>query len=233
MHANRVPPWTVKQSTFISWWDHWSSASLDSTIGTGFYKLLLVFAISYTLHLSKFYMPTLINHRNNSRKAPIGLYFVRPTSLLQCYFKRGKLVNIYIITGFPSVPHPNLLRACRSSLCSSAVPCHGPWIVNASLEETGTYLSYPILSYPFRSVGLHLQTWSPEYRIENTLQSDNPTSYFTDAYIFMAKTTFIRWFLASICVVIWIYFVYFSPWRVRIGRKDLVNKGTSFEVIGK
>ena len=72
--------------TFISWWDHWSSASLASAIGTGFYKLLLVFAMSYTLRLSKFYMPTLINHRNNSKKAPISLYFVRPSSLLQRYF---------------------------------------------------------------------------------------------------------------------------------------------------
>ena len=89
MHADRVWPWTVKQSTIISWWDHRSSASLDSAIGTGFYKLLLVFAISYTLCMPKFYMPTLINHRNNSKTAPISLYFVRPSgwcSLLQRYF---------------------------------------------------------------------------------------------------------------------------------------------------
>ena len=75
--------------TIISWWDHRSSASLDSAIGTGFYKLLLVFAISYTLCMPKFYMPTLINHRNNSKTAPISLYFVRPSgwcSLLQRYF---------------------------------------------------------------------------------------------------------------------------------------------------
>ena len=66
------------------------------------------------------------------------------------------VVNTYVITGFSSVPHPNMLRACRSSLCSSQpVSCHGPWTVNASLEEIGTYLSYPIYS-----VALHLQTWS-------------------------------------------------------------------------
>ena len=29
--------------------------------------------------------------------------------------------------------------------------CHGPWTVNASLEEIGTHLSYPMLSYLFRS----------------------------------------------------------------------------------
>ena len=27
MHMDRVPPWTVKQSSFISWWDHRSSMS--------------------------------------------------------------------------------------------------------------------------------------------------------------------------------------------------------------
>ena len=29
MHADWVLPWTVKQSRFINWWDHWSSASLN------------------------------------------------------------------------------------------------------------------------------------------------------------------------------------------------------------
>ena len=56
------------------------SASLDSAIGTGFYKLLSVFAILYTLRMSTFYMPTLINHRNNSKTAPISLYFDRVSS---------------------------------------------------------------------------------------------------------------------------------------------------------
>ena len=27
MHVDRIPPWTVKQSSFISWWDHRSSMS--------------------------------------------------------------------------------------------------------------------------------------------------------------------------------------------------------------
>ena len=47
MHACRVPPWTMKQFSLISWWNHWNSASFDSAIGTGFYKLLSVFAILY------------------------------------------------------------------------------------------------------------------------------------------------------------------------------------------
>ena len=65
------------------------SASLDSAIGTGFYKLLSVFAIPYTLRMSKFYMPTLINHQNNSKTVPISLYFVQVSSwgsLPQHYF---------------------------------------------------------------------------------------------------------------------------------------------------
>ena len=65
------------------------SASLDSAIGTGFYKLLWVLAISYTLRISKLYVPTLINHRNNSTTAPISLDFVPVSSwgsLPQCYF---------------------------------------------------------------------------------------------------------------------------------------------------
>ena len=35
MNVDRVPTWAVKQFTFISWWDHWSSVSLVSAIGTG------------------------------------------------------------------------------------------------------------------------------------------------------------------------------------------------------
>ena len=52
------------------------SASLDSAIGTQFYKLLSVFSILYTPHMPKFYMPTCGNRRNNSKTAPISLYFV-------------------------------------------------------------------------------------------------------------------------------------------------------------
>ena len=77
MHADRVRPWTVKRSSSISWWDHRSSASLDSAIGTGIYKLLSVFAMSFTPHMSIFYMPTFGNRRNNNETGPISLYFVR------------------------------------------------------------------------------------------------------------------------------------------------------------
>ena len=105
---------------------------------------------------------------------------------------------------------------------------HGPLIVNASRRfcsplKNRAWTRFRGGARLGDSVAFHLQMWSPEYRAENTLQSDNATSYFINAYIFMAKTTFIQWFLHSICVVIWIYFVYFSPWCVRIWRKDLVN----------
>ena len=51
------------------------SASLDSEIGTGFYKLLSVFDISYTPHMPESYMQTLVNRQNNSKT--VSIYFVR------------------------------------------------------------------------------------------------------------------------------------------------------------
>ena len=65
----------------ISWRDHWSLSSLDSVIGTGFYKLLSVSDILYTPHMPKFYMPTFGNHRNNSKTVPISIYLIQiPTA---------------------------------------------------------------------------------------------------------------------------------------------------------
>ena len=127
------------------------SASLDSAIGTQFYKLLPVFDILYTPHMPKFYMPTFGNRRNNSKTAPISLYLVRLSML-------GK-------PGFASD----------------------------------------------RSIGQKLKV--------STLQSYNPTPYSINAYTFMTNTAFNRSFLPPICVVIWIYFLYYSPWPVRIWRK--------------
>ena len=76
MHVDTVPPWTVKQSSFLVIFfggtigAQWA---VDSAIGTGFYKLLSVFANLYTPHMSQFYMPTFGNHRSNSKTAPISL----------------------------------------------------------------------------------------------------------------------------------------------------------------
>ena len=55
----------------------------DSAIGTGFHKLLSVFAILYTLRMSKFHMPTLINQRNNSKTA-------RPLAFILFEFQAGE-----------------------------------------------------------------------------------------------------------------------------------------------
>ena len=87
------------------------------------------------------------------KKAPIGLYFVRPSSLLQRYFS---MINwktptslrdsrlFHILTSFVHVGPLYAQHQCR-------VMGRELWQVNASLEEIGTYLSYPILSYLFRS----------------------------------------------------------------------------------
>ena len=129
--------WTDKHSTVISWWDHWSSANIDSAIGTGFYKLLSVFALLYTLLMSKLYVPTFVNHRNNSKTASVSLYFVWLSTL-------GKPVFVYISTIVSAInTYATQHRiVCFTSLTSfmhvgsiSMVtnrPCHGPWTVNAS-----------------------------------------------------------------------------------------------------
>ena len=71
VHVDRVAPWMVKKSNFISWWDHRSSASADSETG------LTALAILYTPHMLKFYKLTFGNPRNNSKTTPISPYFVR------------------------------------------------------------------------------------------------------------------------------------------------------------
>ena len=69
------------------------------------------------------------------------------------------------------------------------------------------------------SIASHSWMWSKEYGAENigiALQGNNRASYLIKVYIFMANTTSNRQFLPSICVVMWIYLVHHSPWRVRI-----------------
>ena len=78
------------------------SASPDSAIGTQFYQLLSVFDILYTPHMPKFYMPTFGNRRNNSKTAPISLYFVRLSMLGKPGFESESaifsVVNNYVTT---------------------------------------------------------------------------------------------------------------------------------------
>ena len=84
-----------------------------SAIGTGFYKLLTVFAKSYPTHMPQFYMPTIGNHRNNSKIAPISHYLV-PTSTgkvwlwcLHTLFLARK-TRVIETRDTQSVPHHNL-----------------------------------------------------------------------------------------------------------------------------
>ena len=91
----------------------------------------------YMIHMSKFYMPTFVNHWNNRKTAPISLYFVRLSTL-------GKRVFVYISTIFNAAntyvtPHRIV---CSISLTSfvhvgsismfTNRPCLGLWTVNAS-----------------------------------------------------------------------------------------------------
>ena len=64
-----VPGWLESRVT-------WVQSAVDSAIDTGFYKPLSVFAKLYTPHMPKFHVPTIRNCRNNSKTAPISLYFV-------------------------------------------------------------------------------------------------------------------------------------------------------------
>ena len=83
----------------------------ESAIGTEFYKLISVFAILYTLRMSKFHMPTLINHRNNSKTA-------RPSAFILFDFQAGEAC-LSVIGPFDML------------ICSPPVPSHWPWTVNA------------------------------------------------------------------------------------------------------
>ena len=69
---------------------------VDSAIGTGFYKLLSVFAKSCPPHMPQYYMKTIGNLRNNSKIAPNSFNLVRyplgkPLALVASrYFSRRR-----------------------------------------------------------------------------------------------------------------------------------------------
>ena len=87
--------------------------AVDSAIGTGFYKLLSVFANLYPPHMPQFDMPTIGNHRNNSKIAPISHYLV-PTStgkalaLVASYAILARWTRVIKTRDTQSVPHHNL-----------------------------------------------------------------------------------------------------------------------------
>ena len=93
--------------------------AVDSAIGTGFYKLLSVFAKLYPPHMPQFYMPTICNHRNNSKIAPISHYLV-PTStgkalaLVASYAIFSAVDTRHRDTGYPvcSTSKPSLVSLC-------------------------------------------------------------------------------------------------------------------------
>ena len=96
--ADVVMPWTVKQSSCIFsetiagfrfksppyhyvpvWLESRVTrvqSAVHSVIGTGFYKLLSVFAKLYTPHMPKFHIPTIGNCQNNNNTVQISLYLV-------------------------------------------------------------------------------------------------------------------------------------------------------------
>ena len=111
----------------------------------------------------------------------------------------------HILTGF--------VHVCPVPVCCEAVS-YGPWTVN----ESGRFRSISFLvsktntwSPTDRSIGQKLQV--------STLQNYNLTCYSINAYTFIANTTFNRSVLPPICIVIWIYFLYYSPWHVGIWRR--------------
>ena len=137
-HTNRVQPWTVKQSSFISWWDHWSSASFESEIGTGFYNLLSGFAILCTPHIPKFHMATFGNAQSNNKTTSISLYF-----RLSTLGKPGFASALFLAGYTPASQHHVVTRGRRNlfhiltsfvligpiSMLTNRL-CHGPWAVD-------------------------------------------------------------------------------------------------------
>ena len=78
MHTDSVAPWTMKQSSCISEWDHWSSVSH----WLGYWHWILQAArlfrhIIHTSHAEILHANIRqIKRQNNSKTAPISQYFI-------------------------------------------------------------------------------------------------------------------------------------------------------------
>ena len=107
-----VPGWLESRVT-------WVQSAVDSAIDTGFYKLLSVFAKLYTPHKPKFHIPTIGKCRNNSKTAPISLYFVA--------FDHG-FVYISAIFSMVNITGgiPNLFHVLISTLSCMQFPVWSP-----------------------------------------------------------------------------------------------------------
>ena len=128
MHVDRVPPWTVKQSSFISWRDHRSSMSRR----LGDWRWILQAPIGFRRFIHTSHDAILYafgNHRNNSKTAPISLICLTSTEKPLAPLAP---VNMHVIgtRDTQSVPHSNKLRAYKSYQYAHQQAV--PWAVNGS-----------------------------------------------------------------------------------------------------
>ena len=139
------------------------------------------------------------------------------------------MLAVYFMKCFAAVNFPHHLcphRPLRNSLRR---------VVLAVLRGGQVLLPLKVAPiHPSVTAAFHLQSWRDsdcqkwELKV-STVPSYNPTSYSINAYTFMTNTTFNRSFLSLICVVIWIYFLCYSP----VTRKNLTKKVTALVPGGK
>ena len=105
--------------------------AVDSTIVTGFYKLLSGFAKLYTPHMPKCYMPTFGNCRNNSISSDIQQPW--DSQGFVCISVIFSTVNARVTRGIPSLFHiiTSFVHVVPISMLNNS-PCHGPGTVNES-----------------------------------------------------------------------------------------------------
>ena len=123
MHADRVAPWTVKQSSNKSWWDHRSPGSPRhgdwqwiEQASVGFCKIIR------TSHTNILYY-NIGNHQNNCKTAFICLYL----------FSTHPLRSSLFLARLSKHASPSLFHILTSSVRTIPItmltnrPCHEPW----------------------------------------------------------------------------------------------------------
>ena len=110
--------------------------ALTGQLPLNFCKLLLVFTTLNTPHMPNFYMPTFGKYRNNSKAAPISVYFVWLSSLEKSsfiYISIFSVVNTCVRHRIPSLLHIlNGFVHVGSITMLTNRPCHGRWTMNTS-----------------------------------------------------------------------------------------------------
>ena len=123
MHAERVVPWTVKQSNNKSPWDHRSPASPR----LGDRQWILQAAVSFRHVIRASHTDILYynigNHRNNCETVFICLYLFGSLTLRSAIFLARLSTHaspslFHILTSFVHTSPINML---------TNRPCHGPW----------------------------------------------------------------------------------------------------------